>query len=81
MFEGPRIFFELTMWLGWIVAAVGLYFLVTSIGDRPAVGMFAGQNMLGAGITWAAFCMIGKMIAGIGEELVAIREAAQKKPE
>lgn len=74
MFDGPRIFFELLLWIGWIVVAFGLYLVVSNLGAGGEVGRLSGFYLIGVGISWAGFCMIGKMIAAIGEELVALRQ-------
>lgn len=79
MYDGPRVFFELLMWVGWIIVAIGAYFVVASLGQPQGLGRQLGFYLIGTGVGAAGFCMIGKMVAGIGEELVSIRQSIEKK--
>jgi hypothetical protein len=78
MYDGPRVFFILLMWVGWIIVALG-FFVWISGASTSRLAAPLGAYLIGGGVGVAAFSMIGKMIAGIGEELVAARIAAEKR--
>lgn len=77
MFEGPRIFFTLLMWLGWATLAIGVLLWVNGTSDPDSLNL--GASLIGSGFAGAVFSIFGKMLADIGNELQALRAATEKK--